>query len=42
MRHFLTALLCMIAVVAKASHIDDMLERIEKGESRKFKIELRK
>ena len=42
MRHFLTALLCMIAVVANATPIDDLLERIDKGASRKFKIELRK
>ena len=42
MRHFLTVLLCMIAVVANATPIDDMLERIDKGASRKFKIELRK
>ena len=31
MRHFLTALLCMIAVVANATPIDDLLERIDKG-----------
>ena len=41
MRKLLLAFFCLFAIVANATPIDELLERIDKGASKKFKIELR-
>lgn len=41
MRKLLLAFFCVFAIVANATPIDELLERIDKGASKKFKIELR-
>ena len=40
MRKLLLAFFCLFAIVANATPIDELLERIDKGASKKFKIEL--
>lgn len=40
MRHFLLSLFCLCAMSLSATPIDGLLERIDKGASKKFKIEL--
>lgn len=41
MRKLFLAFFCLFAIVANATPIDELLERIDKGASKKFKIELR-
>ena len=41
MRKLLLAFFCLFTIVANATPIDELLERIDKGASKKFKIELR-
>lgn len=41
MRKLLLTFFCLFAIVANATPIDELLERIDKGASKKFKIELR-
>lgn len=40
MKHFLLAILCAVSICAYANPVSDMLERIDAGASRKFKLEL--
>lgn len=40
MRKLLIALLCLYSIITNATPIDEMLERIDRGASKKFKIEL--
>lgn len=42
MRHVLLLMMSLFAICLHANPVTDMLERIDKGASRKFKIELRK
>jgi alpha-N-acetylglucosaminidase len=39
MKNILIAFFCLIAVAGQANPVDDMLERIDKGASKKFKIQ---
>ena len=41
MKKYLLTLMCLAALVVQATPIDDLLERIDPGASRKFKIELK-
>ena len=40
MRTIITLFFCLIAVISSANPIDNLLERIDKGASKKFKTEL--
>ena len=42
MKRIALLLLCVLAIQAWATPVDDLLERIDRGASKKFKIELRK
>ena len=42
MKKFFFSLFCMMVLVAQATPIDGLLERIDRGASQKFKIELKK
>ena len=42
MKRLILSLFCIVALTAMATPIDDLLERIDTGASRKFKIELQK
>jgi len=42
MKRLILSLLCLLVLMAQATPIDDLLERIDRGASRKFKIELKK
>ena len=42
MKRLILSLLCFVTMTAMATPIDDMLERIDPGASRKFKTELQK
>ena len=42
MKRLCFTLICLMAIMAQATPIDNLLERIDRGASRKFKIELKK
>ena len=42
MKKLFLAMACLLSMAAAATPIDDLLERIDQGASRKFKVELKK